>query len=92
MTSIVINEQGGMRFVWNDDLSGLRTLGTTSIRRASRVEADENGRFWAILEPVGGPTLGPFDLYGDAVAAEIDWIENNALDEEAATTVGAISG
>ena len=30
------------------------------IRRASHVEPDEAGRWWADLSPVGGPRLGPF--------------------------------
>ncbi|MCC7421818.1 MAG: hypothetical protein IT428_16185 [Planctomycetaceae bacterium] len=80
MTSIVIGEQGGMRFIWQDDLAPMLALGKPNVERVSRVEPDEKGRWWAILEPVGGPTLGPFTLRGDAIAAEIEWLEKNVME------------
>ena len=51
----------------------LAALGKLSIARASRVEPDEAGRWWADLSPVGGPSLGPFAAL-EALAAELRWL------------------
>lgn len=47
------------------------------IRRASRVEVGDDNRFYGDLAPVGGPRLGPYPTYGEAVAAERAWLESN---------------
>jgi hypothetical protein len=53
----------------------LATLGELAIRRASRVEPDRQGLWWADLSPLGGPTLGPFNWRSQALAAEVAWLE-----------------
>lgn len=35
--------------------------------------------FWADLLPSGGPVLGPYDKYNDAIAAEIKWLQERGL-------------
>lgn len=65
---------GSVSFVWDDDLADLKEHGAVSIRRASHVEPDENGDWIVDLAPVGGPTLGPFDLRAEALAAEREWL------------------
>ena len=35
--------------------------------------------FWADLLPVGGPVLGPFPLYSEAIDAEITWLQEHNL-------------
>lgn len=52
----------------------LSRLGALSIRRAGRVEPDAAGRWHADLSPCGGPTLGPFALRSEALAAELAWL------------------
>jgi len=47
-----------------------------SIRRASYVEPDDHGQWWADLHPVGGPCLGPFPRRSAALAAELRWLED----------------
>lgn len=58
-----------------DEAIELTTIGRLSIRRASVVEPDETGRWFADLAPVGGPRLGPFDVRSQALAAETAWLE-----------------
>lgn len=75
---LVIDPKGSIRCVYAEsiDLSG---LGDLSIRRASHVEPDEQGRWFADLSPVGGPVFGPFERRGAALAAEQQWLEANWL-------------
>lgn len=76
---VAIDPDGRIRFVWDDSLAGLLALGPAEIRRASHVEPTPVGQWTADLWPIGGPLLGPFDLRGEALAAESDWIQRNAL-------------
>ena len=58
----------------------LRPLGPASIRRASHVEPDDEGNWYADLSPVDGPVLGPFKQRSDALAAEVVWLVEGSLD------------
>lgn len=58
-----------------DEPFDLTTLGSCSIRRASHVEPDDRGEWWADLAPVHGPCLGPYPLRSQALAAEATWLE-----------------
>ncbi len=73
-----VDTEGNVTAIYNDDLRPvLDALGTTRIRRASHVEPDVNGLWWADLSPMMGPLLGPFALRADALAAEVAWLEVN---------------
>jgi hypothetical protein len=48
-----------------------------SIRRASHVEPDDDGQWWADLSPVNGPHLGPFAKRSEALTAESSWLEQH---------------
>lgn len=52
----------------------LGELGQLTIRRASHVEPDETGRWWADLSPSRGPRLGPFETRSAALLAEEEWL------------------
>ncbi len=52
----------------------LSLLGSLTITRASHVEPDGQGRWWADLAPVRGPRLGPFVWRSEALAAEAAWL------------------
>ena len=52
----------------------LTRLGPATIRRASHVEPDAAGRWWADLSPSGGSRLGPFACRSAALAAERHWL------------------
>jgi len=59
-----------------DETIELTAIGQLSIRRASGVEADEAGQWFADLAPVMGPRLGPFARRSEALAAEVAWLQN----------------
>jgi hypothetical protein len=74
MWHVTIDEHGA-RGVHSDEAAAvLREVGTLSIRRASHVEPDSSGQWWADLSPVGGPLLGPFDTRGEALASELQYL------------------
>jgi hypothetical protein len=74
---LVVSSSGQVHCIY-DELIDLSTLGTLAIRRASHVEPDDHGRWWADLKPVDGPILGPFSLRSDALAAERHWLNQSA--------------
>lgn len=48
--------------------------------RASHVEPKMQGQriaWWADLEPVNGPLIGPFAKRSEALKAEVQWLEDN---------------
>ena len=75
---IVIETTGHARCVY-DEAIDLTRLGEVEVSRASQVEPDHQGRWWADLSPVGGPTLGPFALRSMALEAETGWLESHWL-------------
>jgi hypothetical protein len=62
-----------------DEAIDLSLLGSQSIRRASQVEPDESGQWWADLGPVNGPRRGPYPRRSDALAAEQSWLETHII-------------
>ena len=78
---IVVYPDGSLRTLY-DEAIDLAAFGAMSIRRASHVEPDDSGRWWADLAPVNGPRLGPFDRRSDALKAEQDWLEANWLESQ----------
>jgi hypothetical protein len=70
---LVIGVDGQVRCLY-DEAIPLARLGAVSIRRASYVEPDAQGRWRADLAPVGGPVLGPFDFRSAALEAEAAWL------------------
>jgi hypothetical protein len=75
---LTISPTGRVTGIYDEALN-LAGLGRVAIRRASHVEPDPAGRWWADLAPVGGPVLGPFPRRSDALAAERDWLERADL-------------
>lgn len=75
----LIVRPGGQVHCLYDEAIDLTTLGTTAIIRASYVEPDEDGRWWADMTPVCGPKLGPFHHRSEALQAEREWLEENWL-------------
>lgn len=71
---LVVDPRGVVRGVYAEAID-LSRLGAVTIGRASHVEPDAAGRWWADLAPVGGPTLGPFDRRSEALAAEVSWLD-----------------
>jgi hypothetical protein len=75
---IVVLSSGDVRCIYDETIS-LSKLGKVSIRRASHVEPDADGRWYADMSPVHGPRLGPFDTRTDALSAEVQWLNENWL-------------
>lgn len=71
---LVIEGGGTIRCVYGEAIP-LSVLGEMAIRRASHVEPDAEGMWWADLRLVDGPELGPFDRRSTALAAELAWLE-----------------
>lgn len=76
--SIIISPDGTLHFVYDDRLASLAQFGDMEIRRASSVEPAAGGGWEADMRPLAGPdgpVLGPFPLRGQALAAEVEWVE-----------------
>ena len=66
---LVVDAGGGVRYIDAESLD-LRALGKLQITRASHVEPDSDGNWWADMGPVGGTVLGHFGTRGEALQAE----------------------
>ena len=79
---LIVEPGGTVRCVYDEGID-LFALGSPVIARASHVEPDQYGRWWADLSPIHGPTLGPFRHRSEALAAEHAWLETNWLGRRA---------
>jgi hypothetical protein len=75
---LVIDAVGGVRCLYGEEID-LAVLGALTIRRASHVEPDPEGKWWADLTPAQGPRLGPFGRRSLALEAERQWLEAHGL-------------
>lgn len=75
---LLIHPGGEVRCIYGEAID-LHVLGQPHIRRASHVEPDEQGRWWADLAPVGGPRPGPFRRRTQALEAEQEWLSEHWL-------------
>lgn len=75
---LLISPAGHVYCLYGEELD-LRVLGPLQLRRASHVEPDAQGQWYADLAPVGGPRLGPFARRSEALAAEVQWLEDRWL-------------
>ena len=70
---LVVDAGGDVRCVYGEELD-LRELGKLQITRASHVEPDRDGFWWADMGPVDGPVLGPYGSRSEALEAEREWL------------------
>jgi hypothetical protein len=75
---LVIDRGGQVRCVYAEDID-LSALGRVELHRASHVEPDAQGQWWADLSPVHGPRLGPYRLRSQALADELRWLESHLI-------------
>ena len=75
---LIIDPRGMVRCVYAETID-LASIGRLTISRGSRVEPDEEGRWFADLAPMEGPKCGPFPRRSDALTAEAEWLETNWL-------------
>ena len=71
--TLIIDPSGFCRCIYNEAID-LHLLGDLQIQRASLVEPDKAGQWWADCSPLRGATLGPFALRSQAIAAEVAWL------------------
>jgi hypothetical protein len=79
LLEIVVDENGNLRAIHDDELTPLFDHGTVHIERASHVEPNTSGQWIADLSPVNGPELGPFTLRQTALDAEVAYLRANVL-------------
>jgi hypothetical protein len=70
---LVVAADGSARCIYDEALD-LRELGKLQITRASHVEPDAEGFWFADMGPSGGPVLGPFRSRTEALGAEKRWL------------------
>ena len=78
MMELLISPAGDAMCIYGEELD-LAALGELEIRRASRVEPDDSGNWWADLSPISGPKLGPFEKRSAALEAELTWLRLHLL-------------
>ena len=81
---LVVDAGGSVRCIYGEELD-LRALGKLQITRASHVEPDKDGYWWADMGPVGGPTPGPFRSKSEALGAERGWLAVIHSDDSSAS-------
>jgi len=69
---LVVGPEGRIVCLYSE-LIELRQFGRLRIRRASYVEPDRQGRWFAHI--LAGPSLGPFPTRSRALAAERRWLQ-----------------
>lgn len=75
---LFISPRGKIRCLYGEEVE-LTSLGEILIIRASHVEPDKLGRWWADLSPVEGSKLGPFRRRSEALTAEAAWLITHRL-------------
>ena len=78
MIELLMTAQGLVRALYTEMIP-IQALGPVEIRRASHVEPDAAGQWWADLSLSGGPQLGPFPHRSAALQAEHDWLTQHVL-------------
>jgi hypothetical protein len=73
---LIVSPRGEITTIYSEVIN-LAALGLQRVQRASQVEPDAEGRWWA--QVIDGPHLGPFERRSEAIAAEIDWLTRNRL-------------
>jgi hypothetical protein len=85
---LVVGVDGVARCIYDEALD-LRELGKLKITRASHVEPDAEGCWWADMGPSGGPVLGPFRSRSEALGAERVWLVARMAQRMSSTVAGA---
>ena len=75
---LVVDAGGSVRCIYDEEID-LREIGTLKITRASHVEPDAEGCWWADMGPSGGPVLGPYGSRSEALRAERGWLNAEAI-------------
>ena len=82
---LLVRPDGQVRCIY-DELIDVTALGPVTIQRASYVEPDQRGLWWADLGTVKGPRLGPFASRSQALAAETCWLSECWLSQQSSVS------
>jgi hypothetical protein len=82
---LVVGVDGVARCIYDEALD-LREIGKLQITRASHVEPDRDGYWWADMGPVEGPALGPYGSRSEALGAEREWLARRRIATETTNT------
>lgn len=74
--NLMIAPNGNIMAIYAEEID-LSIFGKATFSRASHVEPDESGRWFAQI--IDGPKLGPFVKRSEALNAEIAWLTENRL-------------
>ena len=77
---IVVRRDGDAYCVYAESIP-VHAIGLLTIKRASHVEPDSEGKWIADLSPVDGPMLGPFENRTEAINKEVAWLKLYWLDQ-----------
>lgn len=76
----IVITKDSITHLYDDKLVGLQKYGKTTIKRASNVEPNKDGKWIVDLSPIGlKKKLGPFDTRKEALEKEHVYIEENYL-------------
>jgi hypothetical protein len=78
---LVVDAGGDVRCIYGEDLD-LREIGKLQITRASHVEPDAAGYWFADMAPSDGPVLGPYGSRTEALQAEREWLRKATSQSE----------
>ncbi len=84
MMELIVGGDGIVRCLYGEDIP-LEAIGVLHIARASHLEPDGHGCWWADMSPVSGPRLGPFDRRSQALTAESAWLAEHLLSNRQAS-------
>ena len=73
---LVVRPNGDVTTLYTE-LLDLSALGAMNIARASHVEPDGSGQWFAQI--IDGPKFGPFSKRSEALAAEVAWLTEHRL-------------
>jgi hypothetical protein len=72
----VVDAGGSVRCIYGE-APDPREIGKLQATRASHVEPDAQGYWWADLRPSGGPVLGPFRSRLEVLEKEREWLRRS---------------
>jgi|688.fasta_scaffold40292_12 hypothetical protein len=82
---LLVGCDGAVKCIYDEALD-LREIGKLQITRASHVEPDSEGYWFADMGPIGGPVLGPYGSGSEALGAERGWLAHRSIATETTNT------
>lgn len=83
---LLVSPEGVITAIYSDDLVPLiKEAEKVNISRASHVEPDDKGQWWATMKPFGEEVLlGPFETHKEAITEEVNYLEERLFNDKRA--------